>query len=110
MTTRNLNKTWRDVVFEQYQADLEADSPFPIRYLIFVHQWKKDIFINIPNKIEIMTFRRAVLDFARSRNREEDPTFSNEHISVWPRKTFRERQEEEATKESNVTNESGFLG
>ncbi|KAF4496620.1 hypothetical protein FAGAP_7247 [Fusarium agapanthi] len=110
MTTRNLNKTWRDVLFEQYQADLEADSPFPIRYLIFVYQWKKDIFLSIPNKIDIVTFRRAVFDFARSINREEDPTFSNEHISVWPRKTFRERQEEEAAKESNETNESGFLG
>ncbi|KAF5701391.1 hypothetical protein FMUND_13889 [Fusarium mundagurra] len=110
MTTRNLNKTWRDVVFEQYQADLEADSPFPIRYLIFVYQWKKDIFISIPNKIEIMTFRRAIFDFACSRNREEDPTFSNEYISVRPRKTFRERREEEAAKESNETNESGFLG
>ncbi|KAF5592291.1 hypothetical protein FPANT_5450 [Fusarium pseudoanthophilum] len=110
MTTRNLNKTWRDVLFEQYQADLEAASPFPIRYLIFVYQWKKDIFISIPNKIEIETFRRAIFDFARSRNKEEDPTFSNEYISVWPRKTFRERQEEEAAKESNETNESGFLG
>ncbi|KAH7264787.1 uncharacterized protein BKA55DRAFT_685276 [Fusarium redolens] len=109
MTTRNLNKTWRDIVFEQYQADLEADSPFPIRYLIFLHRWKKDTFISIPNKIEIMTFRRAILDFVRSRDGEEDPTFSNEHISVWPRKTFRERQEEEAAKEGNETKETGFL-
>ncbi|KAF4966050.1 hypothetical protein FSARC_6250 [Fusarium sarcochroum] len=65
MTTRNLNKTWRDVVFEQYPADLESDSPFPISYLIFVPKWKKDNLLNIPDKIEIKVFKSAVLEFAR---------------------------------------------
>jgi hypothetical protein len=34
MRTRNLNKTWYDVVVDQYTADFEADVPFPVRYLI----------------------------------------------------------------------------
>ncbi|KAK4235361.1 hypothetical protein C8A03DRAFT_36793 [Achaetomium macrosporum] len=53
MTTRNLNQTWRDVVFNQYAADHAAGVPFPVRYLIYASQWNRDIFIEIPAKIDV---------------------------------------------------------
>lgn len=34
MTSCTLNAKWRDTIFTQYAADLEADVPFPVRYLI----------------------------------------------------------------------------
>jgi hypothetical protein len=40
MAFRNLNKTWRDVVFEQYEEDHAAGVPFPVTYLINATQWK----------------------------------------------------------------------
>ncbi|KAK6066105.1 hypothetical protein SCUP515_10852 [Seiridium cupressi] len=88
MTTRNLNRTWRDVVWAQYAADLEADVPFPVRYLIHSPQWKCDIMITIPSKIEYQTFRRAVLDFAITvrPQRQTEPIWEGEHISVRPRR------------------------
>ena len=54
MTTRNLNQTWRDVVFNPYAADHAADVQFPVRYLINASQWKRDIFIEIPTKIDVV--------------------------------------------------------
>ncbi|KAK4157642.1 hypothetical protein C8A00DRAFT_11545 [Chaetomidium leptoderma] len=77
MTTRNLNRTWRDTVFAQYAADhaaVDDHIPFPLRYLIHAPEWKRDIFIEIPDKIDVAVFRRAVLEFcvvARRRGREE---------------------------------------
>jgi hypothetical protein len=47
-----------------------------------------------------MTFRRAIFDFIRARRGEEDATFSNDHISITPRKTFHERQQESIVVES----------
>lgn len=85
MTTRNLNRTWRDIVFAQYATDYEADVPFPIRYLIYTPQWKQDIFINVPNKIEVKTFRRSILTFFRAFHTSSDPTYQDEHISIRPR-------------------------
>lgn len=87
MTTRNLNKTWRDVVWDQYEADFEADVLFPVRYLIHASEWKRDIFITIPNKITHEDFRRAVLDFlvATRRVEKREPIWENELISVRPR-------------------------
>lgn len=87
MTTRNLNRTWREVVWEQYAIDLEADVAFPVCYLIHAPQWKRDIFITIPSKIPYETFRRAVLDFLTAvlRPRKVDPLWENEYISVRPR-------------------------
>ncbi|KAK6196707.1 hypothetical protein LQW54_011275 [Pestalotiopsis sp. IQ-011] len=82
MTSRNLNKTWRDVVWDQYAQDLEADVPFPVRYLIHAAQWRRDIFITIPSKIDTRTLRRAVLEFVKARRREPDPLWDGEYISV----------------------------
>ncbi|KAK0646933.1 hypothetical protein B0T16DRAFT_171063 [Cercophora newfieldiana] len=82
MTTRNLNSTWRDTVFNQYEADHAADVPFPIRYLIFAPEWKKDIFIEAPNKIDPPVFRRAVLDFVFEKRSAEDPVYESDHIKV----------------------------
>lgn len=85
MTTRNLNRTWRDVIFAQYEADHEADVPFPIRYLINAPEWKQDIFIEIPSKVDPKTLRNAVLLFYRDSLRGS-PEYVGEHISVRPRK------------------------
>ncbi|KAJ3539689.1 hypothetical protein NM208_g5386 [Fusarium decemcellulare] len=87
MTFRNLNKTWRDVIFRSYAQDYEADAPFPVMYLINVPEWKTDILIEIPKEIDTMTFRRAIRDFVVAR-RFQDPLFSNEHISGRPRKSL----------------------
>ncbi|KAF5974115.1 hypothetical protein FCOIX_8450 [Fusarium coicis] len=82
MTSRNLNKTWRDIVFEQYEADHAADVPFPIHYLIYGDQWKTDIIIHIPNKIDVLVFRQALLHAASSRRLEKDPTYEDDLIKV----------------------------
>ncbi|KAG7416466.1 hypothetical protein Forpe1208_v005573 [Fusarium oxysporum f. sp. rapae] len=82
MTSRNLNKTWRDIVFEQYEADYAADVHFPIRYLIYGDQWKRDIFIEIPTKINVPVFRQALLHAASSRRLEDDPAYEDDLIKV----------------------------
>ncbi|KAF4438063.1 hypothetical protein FACUT_5226 [Fusarium acutatum] len=82
MTSRNLNKTWRDIVFEQYEADHAADVPFPIRYMIYGDQWKTDILIEIPNKIDAPVFRQALLHAASSRRLEKDPAYKDDLISI----------------------------
>ncbi|RKL06346.1 hypothetical protein BFJ68_g10352 [Fusarium oxysporum] len=82
MTSRNLNKTWRDTVFEQYEADYAADVPFPIRYLIYGDQWKTDILIEIPTKIDVPVFRQALLHAASSRRLENDPAYEDDLIKT----------------------------
>lgn len=86
MTSRNLNQTWRDVVFKQYAADYDADVPFPVRYLIKADTWGRDIFIEIPRKIDLKTFKNAVLTAMKETHKLEDPTHQSEHISIRPRK------------------------
>ncbi|KAH8913118.1 hypothetical protein BR93DRAFT_984681 [Coniochaeta sp. PMI_546] len=74
----NLNQTWRDVVFKQYEEDHAVDVPFPVRYLINALQWKKDIFIEIPTKIDVPVFRQAVLHFASTRRLADDPAYEDD--------------------------------
>jgi hypothetical protein len=85
MTSRNLNTTWRDTIFTQYAADLEDDVPFPVRYLINAPPWR-DIFITVPEKIDLRAYKNAVLAFYKDRRCSEDPTYEDECISVRPRK------------------------
>lgn len=86
MTTRNLNKTWRDVVFKQYAADLEADVPYPVRYLINIPVVYglpgRDIWIEIPSKIDLKTLKNAVLAFMLATRDIGDPTYNDDHIAV----------------------------
>jgi len=84
MTSRNLNQTWRDVVFKRYEADHAASVPFPVRYLINVNvdKWKQDMFIEIPIKIDVPIFRRAVLTFYTARHRVDDPVYEDDYIKV----------------------------
>ncbi|CAJ0538659.1 Ff.00g066630.m01.CDS01 [Fusarium sp. VM40] len=82
MTSRNLNKTWRDIVFEQYEADYVADVPFRIRYLIYGDQWRRNIIIEIPTKINVPVFRQALLHAASSRRLENDPAYEDDLIKV----------------------------
>lgn len=85
MTSRNLNTTWRDVIFKQYAEDLDADVPFPVRYLITAPPWK-DIFITAPHKIDLGTYKKAVLAFFIAKRFSNDPTYGDDNISVRPRK------------------------
>ncbi|GMF78041.1 hypothetical protein BDV35DRAFT_395739 [Aspergillus flavus] len=98
MTTRNLNKTWRDIIFDQYSADLSANEPFPIRYLINAPEWKKDIFINVPKKISLEAYRSSVLAFCRTKYRDSDPIYEDENLSVRPRVSRHQAQAEEIDK------------
>ncbi|KAM0247818.1 hypothetical protein ACHAP5_003828 [Fusarium lateritium] len=82
MTFRNLNKTWRDVIFEQYEEDHAADVQFPITYLIYATRWKKDIFIEIPTKIDVPIFRQALLHASRERGPSDDPAYEDDLIKV----------------------------
>lgn len=50
MTTRNLNKPWRDVVFDQYAAGFDANVPFSVRYPINAEVWKKNMFYRKSNQ------------------------------------------------------------
>jgi hypothetical protein len=93
MTTRNLNKTWRDVVYAQYTKDYEDDVPFPVRYLINVRTYNnRDIFINIPRKIDVFTFKQVVSAFYTA-TRFGEPRWESEHIWVEPRVPSSSRQE-----------------
>jgi hypothetical protein len=85
MTSRNLNTTWRDTIFTQYATDLEADVPFPVRYLINAPPWK-DIFITVREKIDLRAYKNAVFAFYKEKRCCVDPTYEGEHISVRPRK------------------------
>lgn len=89
MTSRNLNTTWRDTIFSQYVADLEADVPFPVRYLIKAPPWR-DIFITVPEKINLRVYKNAVVAFCRERRVVEHPAFEGRGIAVRPRKAVGE--------------------
>jgi hypothetical protein len=82
MTSGNLNKTSRDVVFEQYEEDHAADVPFPVTYLINATQWKKDTFIEIPTKIDVPALRQALLHAVRSRRLLDDPAYEDDLIKI----------------------------
>ncbi|KAM0703809.1 hypothetical protein Q7P35_009748 [Cladosporium inversicolor] len=85
MTSRNLNTTWCDTIFTQYAADLEADVPFPVRYLINAPPWK-DIFITVPERIDLRDYKNAIFAFYRERRCSVDPTYEGGGIAVRPRK------------------------
>jgi hypothetical protein len=107
MTTRNLNRTWRDVVFAQYKEDHDADLPFPVRYLITAREWKKDIWIEVPSKIEVRAFQTAVLNFCRMR-RHNDPIYQGQHISVRPRVSYSERRAQEDSDDTNAQEDNDY--
>ncbi|RSL64479.1 hypothetical protein CEP54_004704 [Fusarium duplospermum] len=81
---RNLNETWRDVVFRTYAQDHQDDAPFPITYLIWATEWKRDILIEVPKKIDPKTYRHSVLKFTIDL-RFQDPVYDDEYISIRPR-------------------------
>ncbi|ROV93022.1 hypothetical protein VPNG_09414 [Cytospora leucostoma] len=89
MTTRNLNTTWRDIVFKQYAADFEAEVPFPVRYLINVPVVYglpgRDIWIEVQTKIDLKAFKKAIVAFHLATRLVGDPTYQDDHISVRPR-------------------------
>jgi hypothetical protein len=87
MTTRNLNRTWRDVVFKQYEADLEANAPFPIRYFIYAISWQRDIIIRVLYKITLEIFRKSIFTFFRTLHNSENPTYEDDNLSVRPRQS-----------------------
>lgn len=102
MTTRNLNRTWRDVIFAQYAADLEANEPFPIRYLINAPEWEKDIFINVPKKISLEDYCRSVHTFCRAKYRDLDPAYEDENLSIQARVSRYNQQAEKIDDEQHA--------
>ncbi|KAI8677387.1 hypothetical protein NCS56_00628600 [Fusarium sp. Ph1] len=84
MTSRNLNETWRDVVFRTYAQDHQDDVPFPVTYLISATEWKRDIIIEVPKKIDVKAYRHSVLKFTINL-RFQGPVYDDEYISVRPR-------------------------
>lgn len=84
MTFRNLNETWRDVVFRTYAQDHQDDVPFPVTYLVWAAEWKRDIIIEVPKKIDVKAYRHSVLKFTTNL-RFQDPVYDDEYISVRPR-------------------------
>ncbi|KAK1752192.1 hypothetical protein QBC47DRAFT_389974 [Echria macrotheca] len=95
MTSRNLNRTWRDVVFKQYEADHAADVPFPVRYLIHADPWNKDIFIEAPAKIDPAVYRQAVLKWVIAKRLEDDPAYEDDLIKVRARVSWINKSEAE---------------
>ena len=116
MTTRNLNQTWRDVVFKQYEEDHAADVPFPVRHLINAPEWKKDIFIEIPTKIGVPVFRQAVLRFCRTRRLTDDPAYEDDLIKVRARvsrfnpSSFAQRNDDAPPQDDTDQPEPGAAG
>jgi hypothetical protein len=94
MTTRNLNRTWTDIVFAQYAADHEADVPYPIRYLIKAPQWKTDIWINVAEKTtDLLTLKRSFKAFFLARHTSGNPTWEDDFMSIKPRNRSMQRSE-----------------
>lgn len=110
MTTRNLNTTWRDIVFKQYDADFEADVPFPVRYLINIPVVYglpgRDIWIEIRTKIDPKTLKNAILAFVLATREVGDPTYQDDHISVRPRLS-KNAAEPGATRDDGNNNVAG---
>jgi hypothetical protein len=75
--------------------------PYPVRYLISTPQWK-DIFINVPVKIDLDTFRRSIFTFFRTLHRSPDPTYQDEHISIEPRRRNTSSAEDDAEDQQDV--------
>lgn len=92
---RSLSQTWRDVMFKQCAAGYEAGVPLPIpiSYLIPIPEWKRDVRIQIPKKIELRSLRQSILAFLRATN-GANPTYDGEHISTLPARTVASALEE----------------
>ncbi|XEV04438.1 hypothetical protein FSHL1_009725 [Fusarium sambucinum] len=110
MTARNLNKTWRDIIFEQYEADYASNVPFLIRYLIYGDQWKTDILIEILNKIDEPVFRQALLRAASSRRLEKDPEYQDDLIKVQARDPPSTQSKNSADSQDNYATASSRVG
>ncbi|KAJ9485736.1 hypothetical protein VN97_g7612 [Penicillium thymicola] len=82
MTTRNLNRTWRDVVRIQYTLDVDADVPFPLQYIIHAPEWNESLVIDIPNKVPVETIHRSISNFVRETHRKPEPTYQDEKLSI----------------------------
>lgn len=95
MTTRNLNRTWRDVLFEQYKLDHDADVAFPVRYLLHNPQFSVDLFYEIPVKIHPDDFRRSILAFHRATKHSDRPEYADQNISIRQRFSHRNSASEQ---------------
>lgn len=114
MTTRNLNTTWRDIVLKQYAADFEAGVPFPVRYLINIPAVYglpgRDIWIEIQTKIDLKTFKKAIVAFGLATRHFGDPTYQDDHISVSVARDFPITQGKQALIELTVMTMRKVLG
>lgn len=82
MTTRNLNKTWRDVLIQQYEQDLTENAPFPIRYLIHLPEHHKDLWWEIRERIEPNIFRQAIFAWYQATRGTDNLEYEDGHLKV----------------------------
>lgn len=85
MTTRNLNKTWVDVILSQYKQDFSDGVPFPVRYLLHHPRHQADLFYEIPKPIDPKTFQKSIIDFNIYTRQRESVDFEDENLKVWKR-------------------------
>ena len=86
MTSRNLNKTWRDVLIQQYRQDLADNAPFPIRYLINVPERRRDLWWEIHEKIEPATFQQSIFAWYFATRGTDTLAYEDQHVKVTARK------------------------
>lgn len=85
MTTRNLNKTWLDVITAQYKQDFSDSVEFPIRYLLHNPLHKADLYYEIPYSVEPAVFKKSLIDFHIYTRAHGYQEFQDENIKVWKR-------------------------
>jgi hypothetical protein len=50
-------------------------------------QWRRDIIIDIPQKITLQCFRQSIFTFSRTLHTSDDLTYEDDNISVRPRRS-----------------------
>lgn len=96
MTSRNLNRTNMDILLEQYISDLAADSPHPIRYLLHDHKFHKDLWWEIPQKVDPQVLRRELVKYLACRR--DWMEYECEVFKVYPHPRYARWEEEERSR------------
>ncbi|KAJ5888277.1 hypothetical protein N7495_008318 [Penicillium taxi] len=82
MTSKNLNRTRTDKILAEFKIDRAANSPYPIRYLLFDRKFNQDMFYEIPQDVEPETLKAALNQYTRERKKTIDLT-SGWELSIY---------------------------
>lgn len=85
MTTKNLNRTNRDIILSEYISDLATNASHPVRYLIFDKKFTQDIFYEIHQPVDPEVLKRALNQYIKERGNTIH--YQNDVLKVWPRKS-----------------------